>query len=74
MEYGLRVCESVKEEEKVIEVPKNLLFSAEYIMSDSLAGFVKSEPILAAMPNLVLALLLLNERYSPTSFWKPYIS
>lgn len=43
-------------------------------MSDDMAVLVKGEPILSAMPNLVLALLLLNERYSPTSFWKPYIS
>ena len=43
-------------------------------MSEPLTGLVKSELILSAMPNLILALILLNERYSPSSFWKPYIS
>jgi histone-lysine N-methyltransferase SETD3 len=72
--FGLRVLEAVKEEEMVIRVPNSLILSQSSAMSKELLGLVKSEPVLSAMPNLVLALILLNERYSPNSFWKPYIS
>lgn len=35
--------------------------------------FVKNDPILAQMPNVALAIHVLNEAYNPKSFWKPYL-
>ena len=74
MGYGLRAQTNIKEEDKVLEIPNSLFFSKEKVMSVEMEGLVRLEPLLSAMPNLVLALLLLNERYSLSSFWKPYIS
>ena len=74
MGYGLRARTNIKEEDKVLEIPNSLFFSKEKVMSVEMEGLVRLEPLLSAMPNLVLALLLLNERYSLSSFWKPYIS
>ena len=74
MGYGLKARTSIKEEDKVLEIPNSLFFSKEKVMSVEMEGLVRLEPLLSAMPNLVLALLLLNERYSLSSFWKPYIS
>ena len=34
---------------------------------------IDRDRMLQAMPNVALALHLLNERYNPKSFWKPYI-
>lgn len=74
MGFGLKARVDIKEEERVLEIPSSLFFSKEKVMSVEMEGLVRLEPLLTAMPNLVLALLLLNERYSQTSFWKPYIS
>ena len=39
----------------------------------SLGQLVSHDPLLQVMPHLSLAVLLLNERFDPQSFWKPYI-
>lgn len=73
VEFGLRLTENVHEEEKVIVVPERLIMSLETASQGPLGKLIASESLLKAMPNLALALHLLNERSSPNSFWKPYI-
>lgn len=71
---GLKVIEGIEEAERVLQVPEPLMLSWNGIMKSPLAAFIKSDPLLSAMPNLALAVALLNERYNPDSFWRPYIS
>lgn len=71
---GLKVIDNIDEAEKVLQIPESLMLSWSEVMKSSLASFVKSDPLLRAMPNLALAVALLNERYNPNSFWRPYIS
>ena len=41
-----------------------------YLLS---APLIAEDRILQVMPNVILALHLLNEKYNEQSFWKPYI-
>lgn len=34
---------------------------------------IRKDNMLLSMPNVALALHLLNEKYYPSSFWRPYI-
>lgn len=36
-------------------------------------GFISNDPILSQMPNVALAVHVLNEVYNSSSFWKPYL-
>ena len=71
---GLRVVDQVEESEKVLQIPDTVMLSWEEALKPPLAAFIQTDPLLSAMPNLALAVVLLNERYNPDSFWKPYIS
>jgi len=52
----------------------NILIIFYILATPLLLGLLTSrDPLLQAMPNLSLALLLLNEHFNPQSFWKPYI-
>ena len=70
----MRVIDGIEEAEKVLQIPETLMLSWREILKPPLEAFVKTDPLLSAMPNLALAVVLLNERYNPNSFWKPYIS
>ena len=43
------------------------------IYSDVAGDLIRKDHMLQSMPNVSLALHLLNEKYSPSSFWRPYI-
>ena len=44
------------------------------ILPITAGNLIARDRMLQLMPNVTLALHLLNERYNPESFWKPYIS
>ena len=44
-----------------------------YRRVDNAGVLISRDRMLQAMPNVSLALHLLNEKNSPSSFWKPYI-
>lgn len=71
---GLRVRETIEEEEKAIVVPETLIITKNIISKTPLLAFISQDPLLNAMPNLALAMILLNERYNSDSFWRPYIN
>ena len=72
--FGLRLLEAVTEEEKVVIVPDKLIMTEEKAKEGPLGKLIEKEPLLKEMPNLTLAIYLLNERYSTESFYRPYIS
>ena len=72
--YGLRLKRSVEERELVMTVPVSMMITGRTARQGPLGAFIAQEPLLTAMPNLALAVHLLNERYTADSQWKPYIS
>lgn len=72
--YGLRLRRAVKEQELVLMMPVSAMLTGKSAREGPLGAFIAQEPLLTAMPNLALAIHLLNERYTPNSRWKPYIS
>merc|ERR1711974_218093 len=69
---GLILTEDIKEKEKFLQVPQELIMSTH---TADLAGIqqIKAEPI-HKMPSVKLAVFLLLEKHSSTkSFWKEYI-
>ena len=74
MGYGLRLKRSVQKNELVLTVPVSAMMTVESAKKGPLNTFISQEPLLTAMPNLALALHLLNERYSQDSAWRPFIS
>ena len=72
--FGLRLLEAVTEEEKVLMIPDKLILTEEKAREGPLGKLIDKEPLLKEMPNLTLAIYLLNERYSTESFYRPYIS
>ena len=50
-----------------------LQFSSNSAYLNHAGSLIGQDHMLQSMPNVVLALHLLNESYSKTSFWKPYI-
>ena len=73
-EFGLKVIDGIDEDEKVLHIPEQIMLTGNEAFKSPLEKFVKTDPLLSAMPNLALAVVLLNERYNPDSFWRPYIS
>lgn len=77
-------------DEKVLEIPEKLMLSSDTAMQgvlgkslllwqyvnnfDSAGSVIGRDEMLKMMPNISLALHLLNEKCSPSSYWEPYIS
>lgn len=72
--YGLRVTRMVEEGERVLVVPHSAMMTVQSARDGPLKSFISQQLLLNAMPNLALAIHLLNERYTNDSKWKPYIS
>ncbi|XP_023228107.1 histone-lysine N-methyltransferase setd3-like [Centruroides sculpturatus] len=73
-EYGLVSKQLLNEGDVVLKVPRKLMMTTTTISEPILNNFVKKDPILQHMSNVVLALHLMNEYVNPDSFWKPYLS
>jgi len=71
--YGLRAKKAIEEGEKVLVIPETIMITSETAQNGPLGRLVARDKMLQVMPNVTLALHLLNERYKPDSHWKPYI-
>ncbi|KAK7000066.1 histone-lysine N-methyltransferase setd3 [Biomphalaria glabrata] len=71
--YGLKATRDLKESEKLLQIPRKLMMTVDSAKQSPLGALIKEDKILQVMPNVTLALHLLNEKLNPQSFWKPYI-
>ena len=71
---GLRLTEAAVRGEEVIRIPQRAMLSVETAKSSSIGTLIERDPLLKTMPNVVLAIHLLIERNSPSSFWEAYIN
>ena len=72
--FGLRATKMLEEGERVLVVPRSAMLTVQSAREGPLKSFISQQLLLNAMPNLALAIHLLNERYTVDSKWKPYIS
>ncbi|ESO94275.1 hypothetical protein LOTGIDRAFT_118649, partial [Lottia gigantea] len=72
--YGLKAKEHIKEASLFLTIPRKLMLTVDSAKKSVLGELVKEDKILSAMPNITLALHLLCEKYTPDSFWAPYIN
>lgn len=73
-EYGLQAEKDFEEGDLMIAVPRKLMLTTETVKDSVLGPLLRKDAMLQHMPNVALSLLLLVEKFSPNSFWKPYIS
>ncbi|XP_008398366.1 actin-histidine N-methyltransferase [Poecilia reticulata] len=71
--YGLRATRDIKAEELFLWIPRKMLMTVESAQNSLLGPLYGQDRIMQAMGNVTLALHLLCERASPSSFWLPYI-
>ncbi|XP_055636981.1 actin-histidine N-methyltransferase [Toxorhynchites rutilus septentrionalis] len=72
-EMGLEATKDFREGDLFVTVPKKLIFS---VTEDSkIPDIMKDIPVMMVqnLSNLMLALLLIVERFQPNSEWKPYL-
>ncbi|KAK3092996.1 hypothetical protein FSP39_009816 [Pinctada imbricata] len=72
--YGLKATKDLEENEPFISVPKKIMITTESAKASVLGPLIANDRILGAMPSVVLALHLINERRTSDSFWGPYIN
>ncbi|KAG8226272.1 hypothetical protein J437_LFUL004829, partial [Ladona fulva] len=73
-EYGLMAEKDFDRGDLLLAIPRKLMLTVERAKSSVLGPLITSDAVLQHMPNVALALTLLVEKFSPDSFWKPYIS
>ncbi|KAH9507193.1 Histone-lysine N-methyltransferase setd3 [Bulinus truncatus] len=71
--FGLKANKDLKESDKLLHIPRKLMMTVDSAKQSSLGSLISEDKILQVMPNVTLALHLLNEKLNPQSFWKPYI-
>ncbi|GFN94514.1 histone-lysine N-methyltransferase, partial [Plakobranchus ocellatus] len=71
--FGLKSTKDYKEGDKLLQIPRKLMLTVDSARKSSLGALISEDKILQVMPNVTLALHVLNEKFSPQSFWKPYI-
>jgi histone-lysine N-methyltransferase SETD3 len=71
--YGVKAKADIEMGERVMRIPEKLMMTSETAKTSQLGPLIARDRMLQVMPNVALALHLLNERYNPKSFWKPYI-
>jgi len=72
-EFGLVAREDILGNELILSIPRSLVMTCEHVPTSSL-GFLKDDPLLTEMPNLLLVMCLIHELcLNEKSFWKPYI-
>ncbi|KAF2892458.1 hypothetical protein ILUMI_13714 [Ignelater luminosus] len=72
-ELGLQADVDIQESSLVIAVPRRLMLTVEAARNSPLKPLVEKDPLLSNMPNVVLAIFVLLEKFKENSFWKPYI-
>ncbi|CAB3976636.1 histone-lysine N-methyltransferase setd3 [Paramuricea clavata] len=70
---GVRAVTTFQAGEKIFNIPRKLILTSEHSSSTFLGSIIETDKLLRVMPNVVLALKLLNESHEEDSFWKPYI-
>jgi len=58
----------------LFSIPQELMMTNETVKASKIGSFIQNDPILSQMPNVALALHVLNELYDSNSFWSPYLS
>lgn len=71
--YGLKAIRDVKDGDFMISVPRKLMMTTDLARNSELEYLVRNDTLLMHMPNIILALFLLLEKFKPSSFWEPYI-
>ncbi|KAK3786270.1 hypothetical protein RRG08_002014 [Elysia crispata] len=71
--FGLKTMKDLKEGDKLLQIPRKLMLTVDSAKKSSLGPLISEDKILQVMPNVTLALHVLNEKFTPNSFWKPYI-
>lgn len=71
--FGLSAECSIEEGEQWLTIPRKVMLTSETARKSKLGVIAETDTILQHMPNVLLALHLLNERCEEKSFWTPYI-
>lgn len=72
-ELGLKIDKDVSQGSLVISVPRKLMITTENAQNSVFGTLLEKDTMLKNMPNVSLAMFLLIEKFTPDSFWKPYI-
>ncbi|KAF6211838.1 hypothetical protein GE061_012354 [Apolygus lucorum] len=73
--YGICATRDFAEGEFIISVPRKLMMTTESAMKSELDYHIRNDPMLAHMPNVILALFVLLEKFKgDSSFWAPYLN
>lgn len=73
-EYGLMAEKEFERGDLLLSIPRKLMLTVERAKESVLGSLLTSDAVLQHMPNVALALTLLVEKFTPDSFWKPYIA
>lgn len=71
-DLGLKAERDLGENELVLEIPGNLIFSTETAAPELVA--LQNDPLIQHMPQVALAIALLIERHKDNSKWKAYLN
>ncbi|XP_017782395.1 PREDICTED: histone-lysine N-methyltransferase setd3 [Nicrophorus vespilloides] len=72
-DLGLKTEVDIVEGSLIIAIPRKIMLTLDSAMHTTLAPLLEKDAILKNMPNVVLAMFLLVEKFKEDSFWKPYI-
>jgi len=70
---GIKVEQDVEQSSLVIAVPRKLMMSVESSKRSMVRDLIDKVEILKNMPNVLLAIYLLVEKFSENPYWKPYL-
>lgn len=73
-DWGLKAEKDIKDGELWLSVPREIMLSSLHPSSTRLAEILKTDPISKHMPQVFLALLVLEERLNPDSEWTAYFN
>ncbi|CAG0885597.1 unnamed protein product [Darwinula stevensoni] len=71
---GLKCTEDSPVGKCLVSVPEKCMMTLKTASKGSLGLLASDDPILKHMPNVLLALHVLEERWSPNSFWLAYLN
>ncbi|KAL1510056.1 hypothetical protein ABEB36_004712 [Hypothenemus hampei] len=72
-DLGIKAEQDIPQSSLVIVVPRELMISVETAQKGVAEDLIEKVEILKSMPNVLLAIGLLIEKFTDNSFWKPYI-
>ncbi|XP_033123935.1 actin-histidine N-methyltransferase-like [Anneissia japonica] len=70
--YGIQATTEIKEDDVFLSIPRKIMVTVETAKQSEIGKLAETDPILKSMPNVLLAIHILNEKYKEDSFWKPY--